>query len=318
MTGIVKRGWKQGLNLTWTLGKVIFPVTLIVTILRYTPVLQWLMDILTPAMKWFGLSGEAAVPLVIANMLNLYAGIGAIVSFDFSVKEVFIMAVMMSFSHNLIIESTVAAKVGVKWWVLISVRLALALISAVVINAVWKGGSESAQYGLISNSAADPEGWMAIFLQGLQTAAMGVVQLAAIVIPLMMFMQFFRELGWMNWLSVKLAGFTKVLWMEKNTSMTLVAGLTLGLAYGAGLMIQAVKEDGVSQKDMYLAMIFLVSCHAVVEDTLVFIPLGIPVWPLLIFRVVTAIVLTASIAFFWNKSRALRKEPSHEHPYHSV
>lgn len=38
--------------------------------------------------------------------------------------------------------------------------------------------------------------------------------------------------------------------------MTLVAGLTIGLAYGAGLMIQAVEEDGVSKKDMYLALIF--------------------------------------------------------------
>lgn len=34
--------------------------------------------------------------------------------------------------------------------------------------------------------------------------------------------------------------------------MTLVAGLTIGLAYGAGVMIQAVKENHVSKKDMYL------------------------------------------------------------------
>lgn len=318
MIGIIKRGFKQGLTLTWTLGKIIFPITLLVTILRFTPVLPWLMDFLAPAMEWIGLPGEAAVPLVIANMLNLYAGIGAIVSFDFSVKEVFIMAVMMSFSHNLIIESTVASKVGVKWWILVGVRIALALVSAVFINVFWKGGSETAQYGLISKSSASPDSWLEIFLQGLQTAAIGVVQLALIVIPLMVFMQFFRELGWMTKLSEAFSGFTRLLGMEKNTSMTLVAGLTLGLAYGAGMMIQAVKEDGVSKKDMTLAMIFLVSCHAVVEDTLVFIPLGIPVWPLLLLRVVTAIVLTASIAFFWNRSDSIRKETHHERSYHSV
>lgn len=316
--GIIKRGGIQGLQLTWKLGKVIFPVTLLVTILRFTPVLPWLMDFLAPAMQWFGLSGEAAVPLVLANSLNLYAGIGAIVSFDFSVKEVFIMAVMMSFSHNLIIESTVASQVGVKWWLLVGVRISLALLSAFLINIFWQGGAEPAQYGLISKSADLPEGWLEIGIQGIQTAAMGVVQLGLIVLPLMVFMQFFRELGWMNKLSERMSGFTKILGMEKNTSATLVAGLTLGLAYGAGLMIQAVKEDGVSKKDMTLAMIFLVSCHAVVEDTLVFIPLGIPVWPLLILRVVTAIVLTATIAFFWNKSDLVRKETHDEHSYHSV
>lgn len=319
MTGIVKRGFKQGLQLTWTLGKVLFPVTLLVTILRYTPLLGWLVDILSPVMKWIGLPGEAAVPLILGNLLNLYAGIGAIVSFDFTVKEVFIMAVMMSFSHNLIIESTLAAKVGVKWWILVLVRMLLALTAAFAVNLLWKGGSELARYGLITRIETVPDGWTGIILQGLETSLLGVIQLALIIIPLMVFMQFFRELGWMEKVSGWLAPFTKMLGMEKNASMTLVAGLVLGIAYGAGLMIQAVKEDGVSRKDMYLAIIFLVSCHAVVEDTLVFIPLGIPIWPLLAIRLVTAVVLTMTLAFIWKRTRQpVGKESVHEHSYHSV
>ncbi|UFT98506.1 nucleoside recognition domain-containing protein [Radiobacillus kanasensis] len=319
MSHIWKRGLKAGLDLTWTLGKVIFPVTLIVSILEHTPVLQWIIDFLTPFMKLIGLSGEAAVPIVIGNLLNLYAGIGAIVSFEFSVKEVFIMAIMLSFCHNLIIESTVASKVGVKWWIVVGVRILLALVSASLINLFWKGGSEAAQYGFISKGESVPEGWFAIGTEAIQTAFMGVVQLALIVIPLMVAMQFFRELGWMEKMSKQLAPFTKFLGMNKNTSMTLAAGLTLGLAYGAGLMIQAVKEDGVSRKDMTLALIFLVSCHAVVEDTLVFIPLGIPVLPLLLIRLATAILLTALIAWVWKKYESTPgKEPAHGHNYHSL
>ena len=318
MIATTQRGLKQGVQLTWTLGKVIFPVTLLVTILRYTPVLPWLIELLTPMMKWLGLSGEAAVPLVIGNLLNLYAGIGAIVSFDFTVKEVFIMAIMMSFSHNLIIESTIATKVGVKWWIVVGVRVGLAIFAAFFINIIWRGGSELANYGLISKTEQPTDNWLQIFLEGLQTAFMGILQLALIVIPLMVFMQFFRELGWMDKISDMLAPFTRFLGMEKNASMTLAAGLTIGLAYGAGLMIQAVKEDGVSKKDMTLALIFLVSCHAVVEDTLVFIPLGIPVWPLLVIRLITAIVLTAAIAFVWNRTKARRKEEYHDHSYHSI
>lgn len=319
MKGILYRGLQQGIQVTWTLGKVIFPITLIVTILQYTPVLPWVIEKIAPLMKLLGLSGEAAVPLVLGNALNLYAAIGAIVSFDFTVKEVFILAVMLSFSHNLFIESAVASKVGVSWWLISGIRIALALISAVVINLLWNGGGEPAQYGFLSSSAPVLNGWNEILLQGVQTALVASAQLALIVIPLMIVMQFFRENGWLSSISDKMGPFTRLLGMDKNTSMTLVAGLTIGLAYGAGLMIQAVEEDGVSKRDMYLALIFLVSCHAVVEDTLVFVPLGIPVWPLLAIRLFTAILLTMAVAFVWRRvENNKRKETAHEHSYHSI
>lgn len=317
MPGVVKRGLQQGLNVTWTLGKVIFPITFIVTILRFTPVLPWVMEWITPVMKWIGLPGEAAIPLVLGNFLNLYAGIAAIVSFDFTVKQVFILAVMMSFSHNLLIESTVASKVGVRWWFVAGVRLSLAFGSAIMINLLWDGGSEMAQYGLITQQP-DPEGYGAIAFLGIKTAVMSIVQLAAIVIPLMVGMQYLKEKNWLDRFSKWLAPFTKVLGVERNASFTLVAGLVIGLAYGAGLMIQAVEEDGVSKKDMYLSLIFLVSCHAVVEDTLIFIPLGIPVWPLLLIRLVTAIALTAIVGFIWNRKLAKRKDTSYDHSYPTV
>ncbi|TFB24350.1 hypothetical protein E3U55_02290 [Filobacillus milosensis] len=324
MKGTLKRGLNSGLSLTWTLGKVIFPITLIVSILQYTPVLPFVIDWLEPLMGFLGLPGEAAVPLVLGNALNLYAGIGAIVSFDFTVKEVFILALMLSFSHNLFIESAVASKVGVKFWVIIAVRVGLAVFSAMMINLFWSGGQEMAKYGLISNEGAAPNGWIEITLSGLETAALSIVQLAAIVIPLMIIMQWLKEHHWMDWMSKKLAPFTKMLGVKENASMTLVAGLTIGLAYGAGVMIQAVKEDNVSKKDMTLVLIFLVTCHAVVEDTVVFIPLGIPVWPLLLIRLTTAIILTAAIAYIWNraeknKEKGIRKDTvRHERTYDTI
>ncbi|HLR70922.1 MAG TPA: nucleoside recognition domain-containing protein [Pseudogracilibacillus sp.] len=312
MSGTAYRGLQQGLKTVWILGKVIFPITLIVTILQYTPILPWIIEKVSPVMKLIGLSGEAAVPLVLGNALNLYAGIAAIISFDFTVKEVFIMAIMLSFSHNLFIESAVASRVGVSWWFISGIRIGLAFIAAIIINLFWSGGTELAKYGFISGQDVNLSGWGEISFQALETAFIGVIQLAAIVIPLMIAVQFLRESGWLTKLSNGFAPFTKLLGMEKNTSMTLVAGLTIGLAYGAGLMIQAVEEDGVSKRDMYLALIFLVSCHAVVEDTVVFIPLGIPVWPLLLIRLFTAIILTMTISFFWKPSNVSRKGLAHE------
>lgn len=135
-----KNGLKAGLSTTWTLGKVIFPVTILVSILQHTPVMGWIIQFIRPFMGVFGLSGEAAIPLVLGNMLNLYAGIAAILTLELPVKEVFILAVMLSFCHNLIIESTVAAKVGLRVSVILLVRISLAVISAIVIHLVWQGG----------------------------------------------------------------------------------------------------------------------------------------------------------------------------------
>src|SRR5699024_8738725 len=102
LKGIAYRGLQQGLNVTWTLGKVIFRLTLLVSMLQYIPVLQCIMGLVSPLLWIIVLPGEADVPLVLGNALNLYAGIGAIISFDFTVKDVFIMAIMLSFCHNLL------------------------------------------------------------------------------------------------------------------------------------------------------------------------------------------------------------------------
>ncbi|MDG5471656.1 nucleoside recognition domain-containing protein [Jeotgalibacillus sp. ET6] len=301
-------GLKAGLQTTWTLGKIIFPVTFIVMLLQYTPVLPWITELIAPFMGLFGLSGEAAVPLVLGNFLNLYAGIAGILTLEMTVKEVFIIAVMLSFSHNLLIETGVALKVGVKLWVVLVVRLGLAFVSAIVINLVWSGGQEIAQYGMVpAQSGAEVSGWGSIVFMALEKAAFGVLQLAIIVIPLMIVIQIMRDLKWLDVFSRWMAPVTRGLGMKENTSMTLVAGLTIGLAYGAGVMIKAVQEDGVSKKDATLAFIFLVACHAVVEDTLIFIPLGIPVLPLLLIRITTAVLLTMTVAYVWKRNEIARE-----------
>ncbi|MEH7107914.1 nucleoside recognition domain-containing protein [Bacillus sp. JJ1764] len=308
----LKKGLLVGLKTTWTLGKIIFPVTMIVAILQYTPVLPWLIKLVSPLMKLLGLSGDAAIPLVLGNFLNLYAAIGAILTLDFSVKEVFILAVMLSFSHNLFIESGVAMKAGVKLWIVLTTRLGLATLSAFVINLVWHGGSQAAQYGLIENKTTHATTLAGIFLQALEKAGLGILQLAMIVIPLMVVVQILKDIEWLKKFSKTMAPVTRSLGMQENTSTTMAAGLFFGLAYGAGVMIQAVKEDGVSKKDVTLAFIFLVACHAVVEDTLIFVPLGIPVWPLFLIRLGVAITLTLIVGNIWKRTGFLRKEATYE------
>lgn len=304
----IKDGTIVGLQTTWLLGKIIFPVTLIVGVLKYTPVLPFLIELVAPVMKIFGLSGDAAIPLVLGNFLNLYAAIGAILTLDLTVKEVFIIAVMISFSHNLLVESSIAYRVGVKLWIMLSVRIGLAILSGIVINLLWKGGSEQAKYGLIPAADDNVAGVINIGLQALQQAAIGVLQLAMIVIPIMIVIQILKDLKWLDIFSSWMAPVTRLLGMKENTSTTLAAGLMFGLAFGAGVMIQAVQDDGVEKKDLTLAFIFLVACHAVFEDTLIFVPLGIPVLPLLLIRLITAVILTLIVGFIWRRVETVKSE----------
>ncbi|MFS8652092.1 MAG: nucleoside recognition domain-containing protein [Caldibacillus sp.] len=309
----LKKGLRNGLVTTWDLGKIIFPITLLVTVLEHTPVIDWLVDLIAPVMSIFGLPGEAAIPLVLGNLLNLYAGIGAILSLEFTVKEVFIIAVMLSFSHNLLIESGVVMKSGVRVWIVLAVRIGLATIAAMLIHLLWNGGGEIARYGWIATETAVPDGWHAIILDGLMKATNGVIQLAIIVIPLMIGIQIIKDLHWLEPLSKWLAPLTRILGMKENTSLALLSGLVFGLAFGSGVLLQSIKEDGVSRKDATIVFIFLVACHAVVEDTLIFVPLGISVLPLLIIRIITAFILTMIIGNIWNHfDRTRRKELIYE------
>ena len=309
----MKKGLVVGLKTTWTLGKIIFPITLIVTFLQYTPVLPWLMKAISPVMKLLGLSGDAAIPLVLGYFLNLYAAIGAILTLHLTVKEVFILAVMLSFCHNLLVESSVAVKTGVKLWVVLTVRLGLSVLSALIINLVWQGGADPAKMMFVDSAGAQPNGFGAILLEAVQKAGLGIFQLALIVIPQMLVIQILKDLQWLTKFSKAMGPVIRSLGMKENTSTTMAAGLFFGLAYGAGVMIQAVKEDGVSQKDLTLAFIFLVACHAVIEDTLIFVPLGIPVWPLFLIRLGVAVMITLIVGNVWKRSGFLkRKEAIYE------
>ncbi|RKD21044.1 hypothetical protein BEP19_15300 [Ammoniphilus oxalaticus] len=303
---ITKNTWingiKSGLRTTWQLGKIVFPITLVVTILQHTPLLELIVSFFAPIMKWFGLPGDAAIALTLGNLLNLYAGIGAILTMDLTVKEVFILSVMLSFSHSLPIETAVASKIGVKAWLMALIRLSLAFVSALLINWLWKGGQTMAQYGMMpGKQAPEIDRWSDIALSGIQTSLWGILQIAAIIIPLMIAIELLKDIRALPYLAKALTPLTRLLGVSEKTSFTLMAGLTFGLVSGAGVMIQAAQEEDLSKRDLYLISIFLVACHAVVEDTLIFIPLGVNILPLFLIRFIVALIITILVANIWKK-----------------
>lgn len=296
-----KMGCRAGLRTAWSLGKVLFPVTFLVAVLQHTPAIDWAVSLFAPVMGWIGLPGDAAIPLVLGNVLNLYAAIGAVLTMEFTVKQVFIIAVMLSFSHNLLVEGALCKKIGISFLAVSAMRLFMAFSSAGLIHLLWSGGGEVARYGLVAPEEAAVSGFLPITLNALETAVTGTVQFSVVVFLLMIMIQVLRDLRVLDFVSKKLATSMHFLGIPERGAITMAAGLLFGLAFGAGVIIEQAREQSFSKRDLYVMLLFLSGCHAIMEDTLLFVPLGIPVWALLLIRVIVAIILTVVVARIWRR-----------------
>jgi len=117
----------------------------------------------------------------------------------------------------------------------------------------------------------------------------------------MIMIQVLKDIDVLPLLAKLMSPLTRLIGVSDKTGVTLLAGLLFGIAYGAGVIIQAAKEENLTKKDIYLVSIFLICCHAIIEDTLIFAPLGINVIYLLAIRVALALLLTLATAGFWRK-----------------
>jgi hypothetical protein len=292
-------GLKSGLRTTWELGKVIFPVTLIVTVLQYTAVYDVLFSAIEPAMSWFGLPGGAAVSLLLGSLLNLYAAIGAIVAIELTVKQVFILAVMLSFSHMLPVEGAICRRIGVSVTLVTFVRVSMALLAGMALNLVWAGGGATANYGMAASPGTEPSGWAETVAGALQSAGASVFQLALIVFPVMVFIQAMKDLNVLDWFAAKTRPLMRPLGLPARGAVTMASGLLFGLAFGAGVILEQARQERFTRRELTLMVLFLSACHAIVEDTLIFVPLGINVFYLLLARLALAVALTVLIATLW-------------------
>ncbi|GAW91152.1 nucleoside recognition domain-containing protein [Calderihabitans maritimus] len=131
-----KRGIGNGLSVTRDLAIAIVPVYFLITVLKYTPVLEIISKVFEPIMRLVGLPGEASLALVLGNAINLYPAIGVIVSLSLSPKQVTILALMLLLSHSLFIESAVSKMTGIMVWQLVLLRLSLSFISGFILNVI--------------------------------------------------------------------------------------------------------------------------------------------------------------------------------------
>jgi hypothetical protein len=126
--------------------------------------------------------------------------------------------------------------------------------------------------------------------------------MARVVIPLMIVLQFCRDLNLLGGLARLMSPLTRLFGMSGKSAFPLLIGLIFGLSFGAGVIFDSAREDGLSRRDLLLLVIFLVGCHAVVEDTLVFVVVGADGRLLLAARIGVALAVTWLISLFLKPS----------------
>jgi len=132
----IKKGLKKGIDTTFMLGKIMVPVYFVVTIINHTPLIDWISIIFQPLMEIFNLPGEAAIVLVIGNFLSLYAAIGAMGALALTPTQITTLAMMLSFSHSLLVETAITKKLGLKLHNVLLVRVGLAVFTGFIISRV--------------------------------------------------------------------------------------------------------------------------------------------------------------------------------------
>lgn len=133
----------------------------------------------------------------------------------------------------------------------------------------------------------------------MQSAGASVFQLALIVFPVMVFIQAMKDLNVLDWFAAKTRPLMRPLGLPARSAVTMASGLLFGLAFGAGVIMEQARQERFTRRELTLMVLFLSACHAIVEDTLIFVPLGINVFYLLLARLALAVALTVLIATLW-------------------
>lgn len=134
--------------------------------------------------------------------------------------------------------------------------------------------------------------WNLFAVEAARGSALNVLIMASIIIPIMIMLEIARDLRVLDRFSNKAAPALKIFGMSPEAAYPLLAGFVFGISYGAGVLIEAARSGRISWKDMFLVNVFLSACHAIIEDTALFIAMGANPLVIIVGRLVMAVIIT--------------------------
>lgn len=274
---------------------IMIPVVIGVKLLQELGAVPYLAWPLKPLMALAGLPPEMGLVWATALLNNIYSAIIVFLTLDTSAltqAQVTVLATLILVAHNLPVELSIARKSGARLRFQLAARFLGALILGMILNAAYSS------LGLLQDPAAvlfarpeagaDPSLWLWAWGE-----AQKLGSIALIITALMALMRLLSAVGAIALLNRLLRPVLAMIGIGPAASSLTVAGLTLGVTYGAGLIIHEARSGRVDKRDVFFSMTLMGLCHSLIEDTLLMAMLGAQLSGILWARLVFALLATA-------------------------
>ena len=276
----------------WWLLKIILPVSLFVAFLQYWGVIAFMATYLEPVFSVIGLPGESAIVFITSLFLPLYAPLSIIATLPLDIRDITILAIMCLISHNLFVESAVQRKTGSSGVVLFFMRIAISFVAAFVFNKLLPqdmGHTVDMETSQVFTNIPD------MLLAWLQGAGWLTLKIVVIVGGLMILQNLLKEFQLLHYISRAFAPFMQIMGLSRDSSFLWFVAQTLGLTYGSVVMIDAVENNEISVRNADLLNYHIAVNHSLLEDTLLFVAIGVPAGWIIFPRILLAIVVVWSV-----------------------
>jgi spore maturation protein SpmB len=256
---------------------IVAPVYTLVTFLKYTPAIRVFAEFMSPLMRHFGLPGEAALAMILGNVINLYAGLGAITALHITSEQLTVLSLMLLLSHSQILETAVFFQIRAKWWLLWAIRLVVSFaagigLSHLLVRAGTLGTADAARLAELAQTRFHGL-WPALGDWGQGLFSTGIKMLLVLV-AIFVVLEWARRYDWLERILRAISRVTRFIGLKKEAGMPWLAGNVFGIVFGAGVITESVHEGQLDSKQVTLVATFLALCHGLFEDTAIFMVIG--------------------------------------------
>jgi len=276
-----KNTLKDATKSAWLVLKLIIPLYILADVLLYFDVLKYISFIFEPITDILDLPKEAALGIAAGMLFNLYAGIAFLAPLGLSGYEWTILATFLGVAHSLIIENAVMKKIGISHIYSLVLRISMAFIAVIPLTLMPKSffnAAVTSEHGIAQVKYHDM--WE-MLTNSLTNATLLSIKVIVLVTAIIFFMAYLKSTKMMQNYQKKV-----------NSSFSIMAGLILGITYGAGILIHESKTGNLNKVDIFYIATFLMICHSVVEDVLLFVIFGANGWLVIMIRLLMAFVFS--------------------------
>ena len=133
--------------------------------------------------------------------------------------------------------------------------------------------------------------FLAIGTEALIGGLKNILQIALIVIPLLVLIQVFQDLNLLDKWTRIFTPLTRLIKVSPAGNLPIFSGMFFGIIYGGGIIIREAQEGKLSPSEIYMVNLFLVLCHGMIEEPLLFAAIGAKWIPLVVMRFFFALVI---------------------------